>query len=72
MSTLHYEQTEHARAKFIVNPRFSNKLIDCVKTVLPFSRTVTPSNLMKALDKGYLYLKFFQLKRQGVLPLYQL
>ncbi|WP_019221839.1 bifunctional 4-hydroxy-2-oxoglutarate aldolase/2-dehydro-3-deoxy-phosphogluconate aldolase [Bartonella senegalensis] len=70
LGTLHYEQAEHAGAKFIVSPGFSNRLIDCAKNseipLLPSA--VTPSELMKALDKGYSYLKFFPAQAAGGIP----
>ncbi|ATP12732.1 2-dehydro-3-deoxy-phosphogluconate aldolase [Bartonella henselae] len=67
LSTIHYKQAEHAGAKFIVSPGFSNKLIDYAKNseipLLPSA--LTPSEVMKALDKGYSYLKFFPAEAAG-------
>ncbi|WP_212113039.1 bifunctional 4-hydroxy-2-oxoglutarate aldolase/2-dehydro-3-deoxy-phosphogluconate aldolase [Bartonella queenslandensis] len=67
LNTTHYEQAEQAGAKFIVSPGLSNKLINCAKNseipLLPGA--ITPSELMKALDKGYTYLKFFPAEASG-------
>ncbi|EJF86548.1 2-dehydro-3-deoxyphosphogluconate aldolase/4-hydroxy-2-oxoglutarate aldolase [Bartonella vinsonii subsp. arupensis OK-94-513] len=63
----HYEQAEHAGAKFIVSPGLSNDLISCAKnSEIPFLPGVmTPSELMQACDQGYSYLKLFPAEAAG-------
>ncbi|WP_409360938.1 bifunctional 4-hydroxy-2-oxoglutarate aldolase/2-dehydro-3-deoxy-phosphogluconate aldolase [Bartonella heixiaziensis] len=67
LNSAHYEQAERAGAKFIVSPGLSNELIDCAKNsevpLLP--GVVTPSECIKALEKGYSYLKFFPAEAAG-------
>ncbi|UTO28014.1 bifunctional 4-hydroxy-2-oxoglutarate aldolase/2-dehydro-3-deoxy-phosphogluconate aldolase [Bartonella harrusi] len=67
LNDAHYEQAERAGAKFIVSPGFSNALIDCAKnSEIPFlPGVVTPSECIKALEKGYSYLKFFPAEAAG-------
>ncbi|VEJ45832.1 bifunctional 4-hydroxy-2-oxoglutarate aldolase/2-dehydro-3-deoxy-phosphogluconate aldolase [Bartonella vinsonii] len=63
----HYEQAEHAGAKFIVSPGLSNDLINYAKnSEIPFLPSVmTPSELMQARDQGYSHLKFFPAEAAG-------
>ncbi|AFR26651.1 hypothetical protein RM11_0944 [Bartonella quintana RM-11] len=67
LNRIHYEQTERAEAKFIIKPRLIKKLIDCAKnSKIPLLlSTATSSELIKALDKGYSYLKFFPAEAAG-------
>ncbi|GAA5109034.1 bifunctional 4-hydroxy-2-oxoglutarate aldolase/2-dehydro-3-deoxy-phosphogluconate aldolase [Bartonella jaculi] len=67
LNSAHYEQAEQAGAKFIISPGLSNELIDCATNseipLLP--AVVTPSECIKALEKGYSYLKFFPAEAAG-------
>ncbi|WP_342487238.1 hypothetical protein [Bartonella quintana] len=62
-STVYTMKTERAGAKFIIKPRFIkqiNRLCCAKNSKIPLiPSTATPSELIKALDKGYSYLKFF-------------
>lgn len=62
-----YEAAENAGAKFIVSPGLTGELIDIADDsdipLLPGS--ISPSELMSALEEGYEFLKFFPAEAAG-------